>query len=212
VDVFLLLAGLIMLLPSALAIAFPVENPSVTRGSGTLPLVMVLAAWPLALVRQRWNAVMGRPGTWLAAALATVLLAGAAVFNYQTYFEKFSASYKLSALNPAEVAHEVRDVIGNNGSLDGVWLIGWPYWHDYRAIGIDAGDITFDNAILDSVQLQADLVSTPDKFMMRPLVFIIAEEDEGSRSILTSAFPEGELKHYPGISTKHSFYLFVVTN
>jgi len=53
VDGFVILAILIMLLPSALALAFPIENPSTTRGSGTLPLVFVLAAWPLSLIVQQ---------------------------------------------------------------------------------------------------------------------------------------------------------------
>ena len=105
----------------------------------------------------------------------------------------------------------MRAIIGQDSSLDGVWLVGWPYWHDYRAIGIDAGDITFDNAILDSNELQTDLQTLQLTFKVRPLVFIVAEEDTASRDILKAKFPQGELQHYPGISIKHSFYLFIVS-
>jgi hypothetical protein len=101
VDVFVVLAALLMLLPSALALAFPIENPSTTRASGTIPVVFLIAAWPLAILRQRWTAVLGRVvGTALAALMIAVLLAGAALFNYQTYFVEYATSYRLSALNP----------------------------------------------------------------------------------------------------------------
>ncbi len=40
----------IMIFPSALSLAYPVENPSATRMSGTLPEVYLFAALPLALV------------------------------------------------------------------------------------------------------------------------------------------------------------------
>ena len=47
-DLLLPLTLLIMLLPTALALSFPVENPSHTRASGALPAVFLIAALPLA--------------------------------------------------------------------------------------------------------------------------------------------------------------------
>lgn len=211
VDLFVILAALLMLLPSALAIAFPVENPSLTRASGTLPIVFILAAWPLALIRQRWSAVMGkRMGTTLAAVLAAMLIGVAAVTNYDTYFVHFDQSYRNAALNPSEVADAVREVIGPDGSLEGVWLQGWPYWHDYRAIGIEAGDITFHNAIIDLAMLQNLVVGSPELFLARPLVFIIHPQDTGSLAFLQDNFPEGSADYHPGDIEKHGFYLFIV--
>jgi len=211
VDSFIIVAGLIMLLPSALAIAFPIENPSVTRASGVLPIVFVIAAWPLSLIRQRWTAVIGqRAGVMLSAALIAVLFAASARFNYTIYFEKFDASYRLSALNPGEVATAVRQVIGPKAPLDGVWLVGWPFWHDYRAIGIDLGDVTFHGAILDNNALKAELDTMPEKFVTRPLVFIFFDEDTKSRELLEQRFPDGTARRYIGASVKHNFYLFVV--
>ena len=37
-----LAAGVVMLLPSALSIAFPRENPSVVRSGGALPMLMIV--------------------------------------------------------------------------------------------------------------------------------------------------------------------------
>lgn len=211
VDVFIILAGLVMLLPSALAIAFPEENPSLTRASGAMPVVFILAAWPLALIRQRWSAVIGkRAGTAMAAALLAILIGAAGYANYQTYFVQFNASYRNSALNPGEVARAVREVIGPEGSMEGVWLQGWPHWHDYRAIGIEAGDITFSNAILDFPMLQSYITNNPAAFLARPLVFIIHPQDSQSLDFLQANFPDGHAEHHPAAIEKHEFYLFIV--
>nr|MBN1229256.1 glycosyltransferase family 39 protein [Anaerolineae bacterium] len=210
-DGFILLAGLIMLLPSALAIAFPIENPSITRSSGVIPIVFLLAAWPLSLIRQRWKMVFGhKTGLALAAPLLLALVVSAALINYDIYFNDFSVSYQQSALNPGEVAEAVRGVIGEDGTLEGVWLQGWPYWHDYRAIGIEAGDITFHNAILDVPMLLTLINDTPEQFATRPLVFIIHPDDSEARTVLGSYFPHGESVLYPSEIPGKEFYLFVV--
>ena len=57
---------LIMMLPSALSIAYPIENPSATRMSGTLPGVYLLAALPLALLALALPRLIGEAGSVLA--------------------------------------------------------------------------------------------------------------------------------------------------
>src|SRR5690606_36675815 len=47
VDWLIPAAALIMLLPSALTLAYTIENPSLTRTSGTVPAVFLVAALPL---------------------------------------------------------------------------------------------------------------------------------------------------------------------
>jgi hypothetical protein len=212
-DGFVLVAALVMLLPSALAIAFPIENPSATRASGTIPVVFVLAAWPLALIRQRWRAVMGRiKGAVFSAALIALSLVAIFLLNYQTYFVRFDRSYRNAALNPGEVAREVRAVIGPASLLDGVWLQGWPYWHDYRAIGIEAGDITFANALIDTNMLISMLEYEPHQFDSRPLVFIIHPEDEVALQILSEHFPQGEAEYHISATPDRDFILFIVSS
>jgi hypothetical protein len=211
VDAFILIAALVMLLPSALSIAFPLENPSATRASGVIPVVFLLAAWPLSLIRQRWSAVLGRlPGVALTGLLIAALLGGAALVNYNTYFVKYAVSYRNSALNPGEVADAVREQIGPDAPLDGVWLQGWPFWHDYRAIGIEAGDITFDQAIMDVPTLVNYLDSFPQSFAVRPLVFIVHPLDLEALGILEERFPEGSAQRYASATEGRDFVLYVV--
>jgi hypothetical protein len=210
-DMLVIAAGLIMLLPSALAIAFPIENPSTTRASATLPLAYILAAWPLALIRQRWADVFGRVGgSTLAGVLIAALLAGSAGLNYTAFFVEYDTSYRGAALNPSEVAAAVRGVIGPDAPMDGVWLQGWPHWHDFRAIGIEAGDITFSNALVDVNMLRSYLLGYPDRFAIRPLVFILHPEDDEALDLLRQHFPQGELTTYGSQLPGREFRLFVI--
>ncbi len=210
-DVFAVLAVMIMLLPSALAIAFPIENPSATRASGVIPIIFLWAAWPLALLIQQWGS-KGNPATLKASAAAGVVLAGAVIgwLNFRTYFIDFAESYRRAALNPSEVAAAVRETVGDDGSLEGVWLQGWPFWHDYRAIGIEAGDIRFSNAILD-VTMLGDLLDTqPGYFSARPLVFIVHPSDIEALTLLNETFEGGETRYYRSDIDGRDFILFVV--
>jgi hypothetical protein len=104
----------------------------------------------------------------------------------------------------------VREHIGPDASLDGVWLQGWPFWHDYRAIGIEGGDIAFDNAIVDVNMLTDYLSNYPDQFAVRPLVFIVQPQDEQALAILESAFDDGQPVYYSSATVGRDFVLFVV--
>jgi class 3 adenylate cyclase len=65
----------IMLLPSALSLAYPIENPSATRTSGTLPAAYLLAAFPLALIVDGIAKVSpGRRGRLVGAGLVASLV------------------------------------------------------------------------------------------------------------------------------------------
>ncbi|MBN1121276.1 MAG: glycosyltransferase family 39 protein [Anaerolineae bacterium] len=211
VDFFAVLAVLIMLLPSALAIAFPIENPSATRASGVIPIVFLWAAWPLALLIQQWGS-KGNPATLKASATIGVVLVGAVIgwLNFRTYFVDFAESYRRAALNPSEVAAAVRETVGADGSLEGVWLEGWPFWHDYRAIGIEAGDIRFSNAILDATVLGEMIDTQPGYFSARPLVFIVHPSDIEALTLLDSTFEDGETRYYRSDIDGRDFILFVV--
>jgi len=200
----------IMLLPSALAIAFPIENPSATRGSGVIPFVYLLAAWPLRLIQQRLSALTGRPGRRLALVSIVVLSLIAALFNYQTFFHRYRDSYSRSGLNPSEVGEAVAGFADSIGSLDNAYLQGYPFWHDYRAIGIEAGDITWDNAILDAQHLVTLLAEDPQLTDGQAKLFVVHPDDEEARTILEEAYPEGQFVLKESAVPERDFYIFVV--
>jgi hypothetical protein len=204
------LAIVILILPSALAIAFPIENPSATRASGVIPLVYLLAAWPLALIRERWTVVMGKSGRRLALATILALSFIAALFNYDAYFYRYRDSYTRSALNPSEVGTAVAGFSESIGSLDNAYLQGYPFWHDYRAIGIEAGEIGWDNAIFDADHLRSLLTEDPHFTDGSAKLFVVHPDDEEGRAVLEDAYPEGQFILKQSAVPNRDFYIFVV--
>ena len=209
IEALVPIAILILLLPSALAIAFPIENPSATRTSGVIPLVYLLAAWPLALVRERWQAALGGTGRRMALATIGVLGLVVALFNYNAYFHRYLDSYRRSALNPGEVGAAVAGFADSIGSLDNAYLQGYPFWHDYRAIGIEAGDITWGNAILDAEHLTRLLAEDAQLTDGTAKLFVVHPDDEEGRAVLEDAYPGGQFILKSSAAPEHDFYLFV---
>jgi hypothetical protein len=94
--------------------------------------------------------------------------------------------------------------------MGGVWLQGRPFWHDYRAIGMEAGDPAFGNVILDVASLKDRLTHRPDGFTSRPLVFIVHPSDAVALALLERRFPQGQPRRHPGPTERRGFVLFVV--
>ena len=90
VDWLVLPAIFIMLLPSALSIAFPVENPSATRTSGSLPLAYFVAAYGLAWLLLRFERTFQERGARaVSVAFCGLLVLGAYGANSSRYFGEY---------------------------------------------------------------------------------------------------------------------------
>ena len=138
----------ILLLPSVLALAFPVENPSLTRSGSALPLVFLLAAFPLrALWQPAGNSRSSLQAAFWRSAAVYSLVTVSALVNYRIIFTDYAALYQLSAQNTSEIGAVVRGYATSIGDWDTVWVRAYPYWVDTRAVGIAAGRFGWDNVI-----------------------------------------------------------------
>ncbi len=191
----------LMLLPSALAIAYPVENPSATRTSGALPVAYLLAAYPLAIIVRAFFRMTDK--RWVVVGMSTAILSLVALGSYaqnaDTYFDAYHRNYLLSSL-PYEQAGEQLQAF--NTSLDGhkgnSFMIAYPFWWDHRALGIAGGMVDYPNGIVslddvpefvvNSYRLQGEYSLDPD----RDLLFFHAVEDTDTLEQLREWFPEGE--------------------
>lgn len=186
-----LLAGLfVMMLPSTLSLAFPNENPSVVRAGGAVPIVMIIAALPLALALRRLVDVFGRVGLTVAVLLLAVLVVQLARINYQWYFVDYDEQYRQSAWNSSEMGAVVRAFAGSVGDMGHVWHIAYPYWVDTRNIAINAGDITWNQAILDVEQVRTHVADSNNK------LYILHPEDQHAIQVLREVFPNGQLRRH----------------
>lgn len=220
----ILLGGFIMLLPSALAIAQPIENPSHTRASGALPSVFLMAAFGLTgltLIVLRW---MPRRGVWVSAALFTVLSALIYSANFAAAYTpsgSYRQNYLQSGLPHSVAGRIVRAFMDSDGAATNAFILAYPYWWDHRAVGIEAGLTpgAWRNTITDGQDLMAFLFDAANHTVNdlrldvdRDLLFFYAEQDTAQAVDLAVWFPQGravfhDMSDYmPG----RSFYTFRV--
>ncbi len=189
----------IMLLPSALSIAYPIENPSATRTSGSLPEAYLFAALPLALV---WLTIRRLFPNWLGkvagSAVVGVVLLVVAKANWNMYFVDFNESYTNSSPAPyTEAGRFLRGFADSGGSLGNAFMIGYPYWWDYRALGIEAGVTDFPNGIFSYKDVPEFIKTTAErsgKYQLdsdKDLLFFYNPADTDSETELQTLFPNG---------------------
>ncbi len=193
------LGVLVMLLPSALAIAPGLnENPSYTRISGTLPFVYLIAALPLgALADQITRSSAYQRVIYSFAALvvafAIYLAAGA---NHEAFFEDYRDGYEMSWRPYSQIAAPMKDFAEGRGSYGNVFYVNWPHWLDHRILGSVAGDLTWPNGLLkiEDVYVQILMNEGTDYAYdsEQPLLFYLHREDEATLMYLEQNFPGGE--------------------
>ncbi len=200
----LLIAGAILLLPSALSLAYPFENPSVVRAGGAIPVVMVVAALPVGLgIRHGLKTRRG----WRRTALmlgALILAVAVVAVNYRRYFVDYRRQYERIALNTTEIAAAIRGFELSGGDLSNAWIIAWPYWVDTRGVGIELGDPPWNNVILDINEL-AYHVDLP-----RPRFYVLYHKDHRTLAYLETLFPQGWSKLHISRRTQHDFVIYYV--
>lgn len=200
----------VMLLPSALSIAYPIENPSFTRTSGAMPMVYLIAALPLALVADGLARLQQSAVARMLGAVAFIVpLAASYTLNFDVYMNRFPESYIGSSLPHSEGGQIVRDFVAGGGSFGNAFLIAYPNWWDHRAVGLAAGmedrwpngvyDLNLDDDRLHAVDYVPDFIQTAlnavPKFRFdpnRPMLFFYHRDDRATSEQLRAWFPEGQ--------------------
>jgi len=144
----LALAIPLMLATSFMAIAFPRENPSLSRASGALPLVIVIAALPLPGLVARWRAALGRRGLAGATVVVAGLLAWMVAGSWQRYFVEYRQIYDQSTHNTSEGAAAVRRFLEQDGAdISHVYYVGWENGWDFRALAYLLGEPSWNGLL-----------------------------------------------------------------
>ncbi len=198
----LLLVGLVvMLLPTALAIAFPIENPSNARAGGAIPFVFIVAALPMAWilrsVKANWSPLA-------AAALAVLLVAVMARVNYVRYFRDFNNSYLDHSWNSDDVARVIRGFANTVGDFDHAYILLYPHWIDTRNVAINMGRIGWDQTLANAdaaVSLKSDGMNK---------LFVLNSQDQNNLARLQDIFPNGQLRTFHSETPGHDFVVWYV--
>ena len=208
-DLFLLLSVPMLMLPSILSLAFPNENPVLSRTSGAIVPVFVMVGIALesllSTLRERLS-VAGAPrayGVMVAAGLGIGLFLLAASANYDLVFDKYRKNYELSSWNSSEMGVVYHEFSNTIGTRDTFWLVGFPYWVDSRLISIVAGYPDRDCAIMP--EYLADTLPEP-----RTKLFILHPQDTASLETLKQLYPQGSTQEYQSKYATKNFLMFFV--
>ena len=203
-GVYLLLSLLILLLPSALSLAFPEENPSVVRAGGAIPIVALLAALPVHAVVGALDDALRPRGRWRTLVLLGVLFATTAALTYGWYFGEYAWQYRRAASNTTELGRVARAFADSVGDLDHVYHVPYPWWAHTPNIGINAGDVTWNNAVRDLGDLQDHVADR------QPKLYLLHVDDLGARHALQFYFPTGRLQRYQSAVPGQEFLIYSV--
>ncbi|MBN1200703.1 MAG: hypothetical protein JXJ20_02490 [Anaerolineae bacterium] len=199
------LVVLVMLLPSAMTLAYTIENPSFTRASGTLPVVFLLAALPLGMVGYylaRLPLRIWRVPVGLIAALAVLggTLAAAIGPNWDNYFTDYRLSYSSSWKPYREIVKPLRTFAEGEGSYGNAFMVAYTHWLDHRILGTMAGDIRWPNGLVSRDDVLYAIhrnEGTPYQYdPSRPLFFMYHPSDTATERYLADMFPGGTTETY----------------
>ncbi|GAB4518362.1 MAG: hypothetical protein OHK0046_25900 [Anaerolineae bacterium] len=218
------LALLLMLLPSALSIAAPLENPSATRSSGAIPMAYLIAALPLALIAFTVRDVLDRQTSLFAAvSLIVIVIFGAYSVNARTYFEDYRESYLESWRSHSYPGQVLRGFAESDGSYGNAFIMAYPHWLDHRILGLEGGIIDWPNAVADANGRTA-LERTPDflydawlcpdnTYRLDPdkdVLFFLHVDDTAAQTQFAAWFPQGRSTVFEAERRKDEFVTYRV--
>ena len=203
----------VMLLPTALAFAFPAEVPSATRASGTIPFAFILAAYPVALLLRFLGArFVGLPDRALTVSLIALLSVLIAQANIGIYFDTAMPAYRVAAQPHQQAGMTLRAFVAETDAPGNAFVVAYARWWDHRAVAIESGDPDWDNGILrDSVQ--ANIVGRikvnertryafrPD----RPVLLFLNQQDGALATTLAAWLPNGTIRRVVSDIPPHDF-------
>ena len=203
-DIFSLISIPVLMMPSILSLAFPAENPSLSRSAGAIIPIFLIVGLALdgllklieSMSASSWNKRLA----WL---VGIVLLVGASAQNYDLVFNQYRKLYDASSWNTSEVGQVVHDFTQMVSTSKTQWLVGFPYWVDSRLVMINAGIPTQDDAVMPE-NLKDTLVESGSK------LFIMNMQDTTSLETLRSLYPKGWVTEYISKYPNKDFLIFLV--
>lgn len=203
-------AGLVLLLPSVLNLAFPGESPSVVRAGGAVPVVALLSGLALQYIAAAARGLVPPARAGLASGAVLVALVGTLTWlNYDRYFNAYAANYARSAMNIHEVAGAIREHVGRGIAVEAVFFKAWPHWLDGRGLGLELAGRPGWEVEHDSTDLQALLQGAAER--EGSLLFVLHPRDAEALAALRAAYPTGTVEHRRSANEGKDWLFFVVS-
>jgi hypothetical protein len=200
-DLFILLTIPLLLLPSVLALAFPIENPHPGRAVGaSVPVFLIAALTLVALVGYMDRAWRGRKVGVGISVLLVLLIAGV---NYKLTIPDYGERMRQSSWNVTEAGEVIGGFIHSVGSFEHAYVVAYPYWMDTRLVATIAGHPGEDVVLWPEQLAQLAPVEAPQLFLLHP-------EDEADLDLLRGLFPGGVLSRFVSQVEGKDFLIYSV--
>ena len=202
------------LLPTALALSFPIEVPSFIRASGAIPPSYLIAALPVAVFcRHLCKTITGRLGTVVAAVFAVGVLLAANHYNANLYFGEFTDNFVRASHPQAQAGQILRGFAESDGAYGNAFVLTSAHWWDVRAVGIEAGVMFWDSGGNASTvpQLMERGLRREELYRLDPerdLLFFYSRQNEAAPQLLTEWFPNGRQMEVEVQPSHKSFYIY----
>lgn len=186
-PLLLLGSGVLMLIPSALSIAFPRENPSLVRTGGAIPMAMIICAIipGILLERVRHSPIWLRAVTIMCVTMVSVAVVA---INRERVFVDYPVSYCENVYHTADVTNDMRAFIQAGNPRENTWFVAKNGWVDYRAVGIELGEFPYKHvAVGPQSATDVDLRGQPGLFAMHP-------SDTATLYALMQKYPQSSLQ------------------
>ncbi|MFN8412305.1 MAG: glycosyltransferase family 39 protein [Anaerolineales bacterium] len=196
-DLVLLISIPLLLMPSILSLAFPLENPALNRAGGAAVVAILVSARAL----EGWLAGAGvdRRRQYVAYAVTAVLLSVSMFQNYNLVFRTFDASFRRAVWNSSEMGA----VIKAHDNVQTAWIVPYAQWVDTRLPAIWMGEVTRDFALPANELFRTTLVAGSKLFIFKP-------EDMETEIFLKQLYPNGRLSRYTSAFVGKDFMIFTV--
>jgi 4-amino-4-deoxy-L-arabinose transferase-like glycosyltransferase len=191
-SLFLVLSPVLLILPSVLALAEPVNNPSLARANAAVAVTYLFPALSLVVIIDFVKSlVSGRTGILAGALIVAALMIP--VLGQNSYLTQvvYPGVYRGSAQNESEIGAFIKEFAETVGSYKDAHFIPYPYWVGDRLVNLYAG-LPINHQGL--VVWQDDLEHF--EFTGRPTLFLLKDTDDEALSALQATFPEGTWKHF----------------
>lgn len=194
----------LLMLPSIMALAFPNENPSLSRAGGAvIPILLVAVMGIQTLLTTFWRQVQRVSGRVFVILFAAVLLFVSGAQNRDLVFKQYQNQYRAATWNTSQMGEIAREYIESIGQPDTVWVVAVPHWVDTRLVAANAGYLGRDLQIWPD-----DLAYTLDD--PRAKLFFVKADDTAGMEKLMSLYPNGVSLHHAFDVPGRDFFTYMV--
>ncbi len=124
--------------------------------------------------------------------------------NYNRYFDDYAQTYAQSSWNSSEIASTIRGFADSIGDVEHAWIMVYPYWVDARNVGINLGQVGWNQTLPNADAVQ-DLVDDGANKL-----YVLHAADAGNLARLQALFPNGQRRIFHSRTPGHDFILFYV--